>query len=261
MRYFCLIDEPLESPLRWFMQPVSTDPIGEGVRNLGERYPELAGRSRELGLYATLFGVRRLLQEQLTDPDPADDGMVGIAHQRRYMVTRPAGTMAGNERVLSHDAFAELPDAAFLPPPGRMVMPLPVDQGTSMLARFGADHHARDLLHFMAIAVERGAIGEKVVGHLLGRRGVIPTPAVGIYPMQWLVQVLEYMETVVDVFQDTVAVERNDEPGSAALCCERLHSVYLEVLVGNLQQEQILAIPPLVVGEERAVTTAGESAA
>src|ERR1700710_1891255 len=95
MKYFCVTHQALRWPIPSFMRAVSTVPAGKGVQDLSTRYPQLAGRGAELGEYATLFGVRRLLQESWERGAPsASDQMIGVAHYRRFAVTRPTGTSA-----------------------------------------------------------------------------------------------------------------------------------------------------------------------
>lgn len=258
MRFFCVTDRPLPWPVPRFMEPVSTVPAGDGVLDLGEKYPELAGRGDSLGEYATLFGVRRLLQESWPDgAPPADEDMVGIAHYRRFAVTRPTGQPEQWFSVVPPEAFRALRDEVFLPPPATVLIPLPTNLGAPVLARYAAAHPVRDLLHFMALAVESGVIGNQAVSGSLGKPVMVQACAMGVYPAAWLVQVLQFLEQIVDRFESTVAVPRDaDHRRVLRLCCERLHSLLLELLVAALPAEQIMAAPLLVVGENGTVEAA-----
>lgn len=106
------------------MEPVSTVPAGEGVTDLSERYPELAGRGPELSEYATLFAVRRLLQESWGEDGPPDgERMLGLGHYRRFAVTRETGTHSDVYGVVSPERFTGLAEDLFLPGPASCSSP------------------------------------------------------------------------------------------------------------------------------------------
>lgn len=250
MRFFCVTDRPLPWPIPDFMEPVSVVPAGEAVLDLGERYPELADPAGSLGEYAALFGVRRLLQESWPNGEsPASEDMVGIAHYRRFAVTRPTGKPVQWFSSISPASFERLADGLFLPPAATVLFPMPTDLGAPVLARYAAEHPVRDLLHFMALAVESGVVTNQAVSGSLGKPVLVQGCAMGVYPASWWIQVLQFLEQIVDRFRSTVAVPRGPEHRLVLrLCCERLHSLLLELLVSELPPANLMAAPLLLVG-------------
>lgn len=252
MRYFCIAHRPLEWAVPGFMEPVSTVPAGEGVTDLAERYPELAGRGPELSEYATLFAVRRLLQESWGgDEPPADERMLGIGHYRRFAVTRETGTRSDLYGVVPPERFLELPDELFLPQPGELLIPQPVRFPVSVLSQYGQAHVLRDLLHFMGIAIDLGVVDGAAVGRFLGDDVFIAAPTVGVWPALWTVLVLEALETVVTEFDKSVGVARDGyQQRALGFCCERLHALLALQLVSSWPQEKVIGNRLLVVSEE-----------
>ena len=252
MRYFCITHQPLPWPVPAFMEPVSTTPAGDGVSDLSERYPELAGLGPELSEYATLFALRRLLQESWGGNTPPDDQrMIGIAHYRRFAVRRPLGASSDIYGVLSPADFATLDDDVFLPAAGELVMPAPMRFPAPVLAQYGSAHVARDLLHFMGIAIDLGVVeGEAVAGFLSGPV-LVAAPTVGVWPGQWLVLVLEALEAVVERFQSTVGVLREGyQRRAAGFCSERLHSLLALQLAASWDTDLVTANRLLLVSED-----------
>lgn len=252
MRYFTVTHQPLSWPLHAFMEPVSTVPAGDGVTDLGARFPELAGRGAELGEYATLFAVRRLLQETWRQEGrPADGEMVGISHYRRFAVTRPTGTAEFVFGAVAPQVFAQLRDETFLPPPDTLAVPPLVEFPVSMLRLYGQNHAMRDLLHFLGVAIDLGVVnGNEVAVFLIGR-SMVPTPSVSIVPAVWLVETLEAVERVVQAFESTVGRPREGyQRRAVGFCCERLHAMLLARLLVGWKQERIVMHRALLVSED-----------
>lgn len=249
MRYFCLTERPIRWPVPGFMEVVSTAPAGSRVVNLAKKYPELARRGQTLGVYATLFGVRRLLQDSWSGQEPpADQALVGIAHHDRFAVTRRVGTVKGPYQLVPPEDLKRLPDEAFCPPRAAVLFPAPIALPVSALGDHHARYSVRDLLHFMAVAIELGVVSDHVVSASLGQAVAVPSCSVGVYPAAWLVQVLELIEQVVDRYESTVAVPREGRRQSGlGACCELLHSMLLERLIEALPPQQTMAGPPVLV--------------
>jgi hypothetical protein len=251
MRYFCLTHRPLEWTLPAFMEVVSTVPAGEGVTDLSIRYPELAGRGPQLSEYATLFAVRRLLQESWSDGSPPDDAMVGISHYRRFAVTRPTGTPTFIYGGVRPEEFADLPDDVFLPSPVTLLLPAVVNLGHPVVRQYGEVHVTRDLLYFMALAVDLGVVTDRAVSDFLGGNVMVPAATVGVYPAGWLVLLLEALEQVVTVFEQTFAVDRDGyQRRATGFCCERLHALLLATLIGDWPADRVVANRALVVSAD-----------
>lgn len=234
VRYFSIAYRPLDWPLPEFMEAVSTAPAGDGVTDLGARYPELAGRDPVLGEYATLFAVRRLLEDARERGDGTGDGMVGISHYRRFAVTRPTGARSYAYGVVRPEEFAALPRDLFVPPPDTVLFPAPMKVVPTLLAHFGTYHPTRDLLFFMALAIDLGIVTDAEATSWLSQDVMVPAPAVGVYPVDWYVATMAALESVVDAFESSVGVPREGyQRRIIAFCLERLHGLVLSSLVSR----------------------------
>lgn len=259
MRYFCLTERPVKWRLPSFMEVVSTVPAGSRVTDLGKRYPDLARRGSALGVYATLFAVRRLLQDSWPgDQPPPHEELVGIAHHDRFAVTGRAGTLVGAEQLVGPEDFRRLPDEIFLPQTTQVLCPTAVPLPVTVIADHHGRYHVRDLLHFLGIAIELGVVADQNVSTFLGQPMVIPAVSVGVYPTAWLVQALELIERVVDRYESTDAVAREGRQllGLGA-CCEILHMIMFERLVAALPAGGLAAAPPVVVSQRARARAAG----
>lgn len=252
MRYFCATHQPLEWPLPAFMEPVATVPAGADVTDLSERFPELAGRGVEFGEYATLFALRRLLQESSDqDGSPAGDEMIGISHYRRFAVTRPTGKPSRMFGVVGSAEFMALPDDLFLPPAGTLLLPSPVDPGVPIVSSYGMAHPVHDLLRFMGTAIDMGVVDEDVAGRFLSQNVMITTPTAAVVPVTWLVDVLEKLELVVEAYRSTYALPREGyQQRAAGFCCERLHALFAAELARSWPADRVTFNPALLVSEE-----------
>jgi hypothetical protein len=251
MKYYVVTHRPLEWPLPSFMQPVSAVPAGEGVLDLSGEYADVPGRSE----YATLFALRRHLQQSWGESGPpADEEHIGVAHYRRFPVTRPIGVPSEVYGVVSAEQFTQLPDDAFLPPPGSLLLSSVHDVG-SMLRHYGENHVLRDLLHFRAIAIDLGVIDEKATAAFLSQGVMVTVPSIGVYPAIWYMETLVALERVVDAFESSVAVPRDGHQRQAVrFCCERLHSMLVSKLVTQWSGP-VLATPALIVSDDGAHAT------
>src|SRR6476619_2302012 len=108
------------------MEAVSAAPRGEGIADLSEQYPQFRGRDPVLGEYATLFALRRHLQECLDRGESSPGDMVGLSHYRRFAVTLPTGTPSFVYGVVRPGEFAKLSRERFIPRAGTLVFPTPI---------------------------------------------------------------------------------------------------------------------------------------
>lgn len=255
MRYFCITHRPLPWPLPDFMEPVSSVPAGEGVTDVSGHYPEVHGLSE----YATLFAVRRMLQDSWGEqgPPPAER-MVGIGHYRRFAVTQAVGIESDIYRVVDPERFAQLPDDLFLTPPGWLLHPAATRFPVPVVSQYGSAHVVRDLLHFMAIAVDLGVVDGEDVARFLGGDVMIAAPTVGIWPSEWLFLVLEALEAVATAFQESVGVDREGyQRRVLGFCCERLHALLVQRLLASWPRHQVMANRLLVVSDDGTYRTGG----
>lgn len=260
MRYFSVAYRPLEWPLPDYMEAVSTRPAGAGVTDLSPAYPQLAGRDGVIGEYATLFAVRRLLEEARERGESSGSGMVGVSHYRRFAVTRPTGTRSYLYGAVTPAEFARLPRDLFVPGGSTVVFPTPVPVAPTVLGQYSRHHHPRDLLHFMAIAIDLGVVSDARVTEWLAGQVMVPAASIGVYPEEWWVRAMTDLERVVDAFESTVAIPREGyQSRTVAFCLERLNGLLLSGLVETCPQDGYLAHPALLVSPDGVYHPSGES--
>jgi hypothetical protein len=251
MKFYVTTHRPLEWPLPGFMEAISTVPAGEGVADLSVQHPHLAGRGPQLSEYATLFALRRQLQSSWRDSGaPADDEMIGLAHYRRFAVTRPIGTSAGMYGMITSEELAGLPEDVLVPPAETLLLPSTF-VGITVLQQYGRSHPLRDLLHFMALAVDLGIVDGRRAGGFLSQQVMVAAPTVGVFPIAWLVDVLEKLEKVVEAFESSVAVAHEGyQRRAVGFCCERLHAMLLHQLVAEWAQDRVIVNRAVVVSDD-----------
>jgi hypothetical protein len=260
MRYFSIAYRPLEWRLPAYMEVVSAAPVGDGVTDIAAPYPELAGRDPVLGEYATLFALRRVLQDARSRGESTPGDMVGISHYRRFAVTRPTGTPSFVYGVVRPREFAKLSRERFIPRNGTIMFPSPIRVQPTVLGQFASYHPARDLLFFMGLAVDLGLVTDAEVTDWLCGEVMVPAPAIGVYDEDWLVATLTDLERVVDAFESTVAVAREGyQQRIIAFCLERLHGLLLSRLVATLPSGSFLAHPALVVSPDGVYRPSGSA--
>lgn len=246
MRYFSVAYRPLQWPLPRFVEPVSIRPLGPDVTDLGERYPEFADQDPFLGEYATLFALRRLLEQD--EPSPADDEMLGISHYRRFAMTQPAKVSSRRGEAIRPADFAKLSRDRFLPPWGTILHLQPIPVTPSLIAQYGQYHHTRDLLFFMGVAVDLGIITDAEAGAWLGGDVLVPAATVGIFPRGWWTETMTSLERVLVEFERAHGLPREGyQRRTPAFCLERLHSLLLVKLVQRWPAARVIAEPELIV--------------
>ncbi|SDF48018.1 hypothetical protein [Klenkia brasiliensis] len=245
MRYFSVAYRPLAWPLPRFVEAVSISPVDEGVQDLGAHAPQWVGTDPQLGEYATLFALRRVLEEE---PAASPDEMVGISHYRRFAVTLPARVSSRRGEAIKPADFAKLSRDRFLPPPGTILHPEPFPVPPSLVAQYGRFHPVRDLLRFMALAIELQVVEDHEVAAWLGGDVLVPAASVGVFPRSWWIATMTDLERVASAFLETAAEPREGYNRRApAFCLERLHSLLLVKLVQGWPPDRVLAHPELVV--------------
>jgi hypothetical protein len=260
MRYFSVAYRPLQWALPDFMEVVSTTPLGDGVTDLSPVCPQYAGRDAELGEYATLFALRRVLEEAQRQGESSGDGMVGISHYRRFAVARPTGQPSFVYGVVTPEEFAELPRDLFVPDPPIVLFPTPIQVMPTLLGQYANYHHTRDLLHFMGIALDLGVVTNDQATDWLAGNVLVPAAAIGVYPEAWLVRTLTALESVAEAFESTVAIPREGyQKRTVAFCLERLHGLLLSGLIETCPNDGFAAHRALIVSPDGTYHPGGES--
>ena len=249
VRYFSVAYKPLEWKLPSWMEPVSTRPAGEGITDLGERYPELAGRDRELGEFATLFAVRRLLEEDGGDGHEGE--MIGLSHYRRFAVTAPLRGSSFDGVALTPTAFTKISRDRLLPPTRTVLAPAATDVRPSLLAQYARFHHIEDLLRFCAVAVDHGLVEGSAVAEYLTQPTLLAAPSVGVFPRGWTLEVLRDLEAVTEEYLATAHIPREGYQRRAiAFCLERLMSLLLVQMITSSTDVAVLMHPVLLVSPD-----------
>lgn len=249
VRYFSVAYKRLEWRLPSWMEAVSTRPAGDGVVDLGERYPELAGRDRELGEFATLFAVRRLLEED--GGDGHDGEMVGLSHYRRFAVTTPLKNGSNTRAALTPAQFEKISRDRLLPPTGTMLAPAAMLAEPTLVAQYASYHPVQDLLRFGAVAVDAGVVGGAALAAYLTDDVLIAAPTVGVFPRAWVLDVLRTLEVVTTEYLATSYVAREGyQRRSVAFCLERILSMLLLQFVRSGPPLRVEMHPVLIVSPD-----------
>lgn len=251
MRYFSVADRPVEWRVPSFMEVVSATPQGPGVTDIAAPSPELAGRAADLGEYATLFALRRVLEAARAGQEPAPGEMVGISSQRRFAVTRPTGTPSSGEGVIRPDVLLKLSRDRFVPRNGTLLYPSPVALPSPLLRHHARDHATRDLLLVMALAIDVGVAPADRASAWLDSGAVFPTPSIGVHPEDWFIRTQTALESVADAFSSSAAVERaGARRGAVPACLRVLHGLLLSMLVESWPADRLISHPTLLVSAD-----------
>ena len=251
MRYFSVVHRPVEWRLPSFMEMVSATPQGAGVTDIAAPYPALASQAADLGEYATLFALRRVLEAARAGQEPVPGEMVGISHQRRFAVTRPTGTPSSGQGVIRPDVLRKLSRDRFVPRNGTLLYPSPVALPSPLLRHHARDHATRDLLLVMALAIDVGVASGDRVSAWLDAGAVVPTPSIGVCPEDWFIQSQTALESVVDAFRSSAAVERAGYQRRAIPSCLRvLHGLLLSMLLESWPADRLISHPTLLVSAD-----------
>jgi hypothetical protein len=250
VRYFCVTHKAIPWRLPSFMTVVGSGAdFPAGGLDLSVDYSEQTGRHVRLGEYGPLFAVRRLLESA------HETGLVGLSHYRRFPVTRTVGEPDQFMQRMDGRHFQALADEVFLPGPGVVLAPIPVNFGMPVIAQYATHHAARDLLFFFGLAVDLGVIGDGHAGAFLAHPAFRPTPSVGIFPAPWLISALTGIEQVCDAFEAAHVVDRDGYQRRAmGFCCERLHSLLLEIMLADWPAGSVNSQRVLVISDEDALS-------
>lgn len=256
--YFTVTHRPLDQPPPSFVQPVSSVPAGPGVLDVAAGHPDLAGRGPELSEYATLFALNReLMQRHERTGPPADQEMTGFGHYRRYAVVRPMGVPVDLYGMLRREEFAALSAEDLLPAPGTLVLPVVAHVGR-VLQQYAAQHVGRDLLVFLATAIDLGVTDGPTVARFLDSPVMVAAPTVGVYPTGWFLETLGQLEQVATAFGADGFVEREGyQRRSTGFCLERLHALLLGQLVAGWDPARVSTQRAVVVSDDLSYSTGG----
>lgn len=234
MHYFCVTHQPIPWRIPGFMTQVGTgDHVPPGGLGLRDRFPEWAHRNVTHSEFAALFALRRVLEEDPGGP------FVGFCHWRRFPVVAEVAPGRGFNQVIGPDEFEALPDEVFLGDGNTLLSPPVVNFGMSVVQQYAHSHLARDLLRFMAVAAEVGALTDTEAAAFLSRPGFIPASSVAVVPTPWAVRTLTVLEEVAETFEKQEYTPREGyQQRVIGFCLERLSAFFMERLLRETEPDR-----------------------
>jgi len=178
-----------------------------------------------IGEYHYLFRLNRELKKTTRFDS------IRIAQYRRIVVNVEMGDRAENQpwtRVVSADVARDL-DAQKLTEPKdhgflvSSIFPMP-----SVLAQYASSHPSRDILRFLADAVDAGIVNDQDATSALLVNGLIPAPSNGTFPINCFTKIMDTLERAAIQFVSGGFMARSDyQRRSVGFCLERLNSYLL----------------------------------
>lgn len=183
--------------------------------------------------YRYLFAIARQLQSE----DAPKIATVKIAHYRRIVSNQVIGQPSSNmpwTNVIGPEEAEQL-DASKLTDAiqSTLLISKPLNCGT-ILRQYHSAHHCRDLLRFLADAVDGQIINNEDAYGTLSITHLIPAPTVGSYPIAVFLDLLQTLERAALCHIENGFVKREGyQERSIGFCLERLHSFLLFKLLQN----------------------------
>jgi hypothetical protein len=110
----------------------------------------------------------------------------------------------------------------------------------------------------MACAIDLGVVEDRAVGQFLGHDTMLVSPSVGIYPADWLMDVLEKLEAVATAFEDGFAVPHEGYQNRAVgFCLERLHAMLAAGLIPTWPKDKVCMGPAIIVTDQERYSDGG----
>ncbi len=223
-RGFCIGHRPPAIPL-WpgFTFVCGRDCGVPGAWNYLEEFPDLAfaGQTSE---YPALFAIRRRLERK------GFEGTVVVTQYRRLVARTQLGQPAANmDRVhmISAAAAAGIPLAQLLPRTGQswlMAAPVPLQVTSAEYYRHA--HVGRDLLRFLADAIDADALTHGEAWALMSARHLMVAPGVGAYPAAHFIATFRRLELAAEAFCRGGHIPREGYQGrTLGFCLERANGV------------------------------------
>lgn len=206
-----------------------------------------------IGEYHYLFRLNRQLKRS------AIPTTIRIAQYRRLVINTAIGATADNQpwtRIVTGEVARDL-DATKLTNPRKMgflissLFPIP-----SVLAQYNSSHNLRDLLRFLADAVDAHAITEQDAAATLLVNALIPAPSNGTFPGLSFSRMMDLLERAAIQFIEGGFIERAGYQRRAlGFCLERLNSYLLLKELGqhSLQIDEVLG-QQITISEQSTVS-------
>ncbi|QBE64018.1 hypothetical protein [Pseudoduganella lutea] len=243
--FYCISHKDPGWPLPPFMTVVGTGGyVPEHGIGMSVHCPQFAFKNNQLGEYAALFMIRRVLEEAHAT------GFVGICHYRRYALTVEIGEARGFNFHAHPDQLRQLAPEAFYADGATPIISVPVGFAGTVLQQYAANAVGRDLLMFFGDAIDSGVVTNDEAAQFLSGNSFITAGNVGVIPVDWFVDILGDIEKVVARFSHNHYIRREGyDERSMGLCCERLHSLLLTRKVLAYGPERVIARPLTVLTE------------
>lgn len=245
-------------PVNWrlpeFMTPIGTgEHVPERGIALSRSFPDLAHKNGVLSEYVALSAIKRLLAG--TDVD----SFVGFCHYRRFVLTRPVGTLSGFNYIAHPKVLEAMGPGNFIGDGRTPVIPAIVHFNIGLLQQFARTSAVRDLLLFFADAVDCGVLSNEDAANFLAGNKFIVAPTVSYIPVKWFVEIVDALELVTARFLAHHYMARDGyQSRNTAFCCERLHALLLAKRADAWGWENLIS-QPLVLLDEAAPPATGNN--
>ncbi|GGC07609.1 hypothetical protein [Pseudoduganella buxea] len=241
--FYCISHKDPGWPIPPFMTMVGTGGfVPAGGIGMSVHCPQFAFKNNQLGEYAALFMIRRLLEEAHAT------GFVGICHYRRYALTVEIGEARGFNFHAHPDQLQGLGPEAFYGDGATPIISVPVGFAGTVLQQYAANAVARDLLMFFGDAIDCGVVSNDAAANFLSGNSFITAGNVGFIPVDWFIDIVRGVEEVVARFSHNHYIRREGyDERSIGLCCERLHSLLLTNKVLAYGQDKVIVRPLTVL--------------
>ncbi len=230
-RGFCVGHEPPVVPL-WpgftFVCEHACGVPGEWV--YPDAFPDLLP-GEAASEYPALFAVRRRLEQERFA------GTVVLTQYRKLVARRPVGRAAEagalQFQLLAPDDAGGLCFDDALPRPGQdWLMSAPTRLPVTVGRHYAHSHVGRDLLRFLADAIDAGAITDREAFTVIGTKRNVFSATLGAYPAAAFIKIFTRLEQAAIAFAEGGYVPRHDyQRRVIGFCLERLHGILVSAAI------------------------------
>ena len=187
-----------------------------------ETYPDLMPGD-SASEYPALFAIRRRLESE------GFGGHVLLTQYRKFVTHADIGVVEPDFpylKLVPPEALPALPLEALLPRPGQdWLLSGPMTCADGAGQQYASCHIARDLLRFLADAVDAGAIDDRKAMGTVSLRTLLVSPTLGVYPARAFFDVFGRLERAATAFLDGGYRPRDGyQRLVVGFCLERLNS-------------------------------------
>lgn len=207
--------------------------------------------------YPALFAIRRRLEAE------GFDGLVLLTQYRKFVSTAEIGRVVDgfpHVKLAGPAEVVSLPPEVLLPHAGvQWLISKPMEYDRGLGQQYRACHVGRDLLRFLADAVDHGVVTDSFAMNLLSARRLLVSPAIGVYPADAFIAIFTQLEAAASAFLAGGYRPRGDyQRRVVGYCLERLNSVLAanRIVDAGLNGDQVFRYVTVVGDDERLTPTA-----